>query len=234
MRYQLHIAYRNRLDLLRDAMGSLRDIGNFHIWPNNGAPSLPNPEVDIDIPVGTKITPLPDISPISVINMMMHSSVQQGDDVMFWAHNDCFAEPGAAAEFKAATEQLHASGTKWGVYFSLYDILCAINVKAIKEVGYFDPMFFQYTADVEYYYRMKRSGYAVETWLPGRDGRIKHRGSMTVRSDGVFNYATQWRERTRFDKNYYALKWGAAPGGELFAEPFQDYRPVKRSDGLAW
>lgn len=215
MNYKLHIAYRNRVDLLRDAVNSTIDIGNVHLWPNNGA------EVVTDLPVALHVLPV--MSPISVINMMIQSS--WNDDVMFWAHNDCFCHPGVAAEFKVATEALFATDKKWGVHWSLYDILCAFNMKAVREVGYWDPMFFQYTADAEYYFRMTHAGYSQEQWPPGRDGRVEHRGSMTVRSDGVFNHMTQWRERTRFDKLYYKMKWGGDPGQESFAIPFADFTP---------
>lgn len=222
MKYKLHIAYRNRVDLLRDAVNSTSDIGNLHLWPNNGAELVP------DLP--GVVHELPALSPVSVINMMIQSSWD--DDVMFWAHNDCFAHPNAAADFKAATEALYATDKKWGVHWSIYDILCAFNMKAVREVGYWDPMFFQYTADAEYYMRMTKAGYSQEQWAPGRDGRVEHRGSMTVRSDQVFNHATQWRERTKFDKSYYAMKWGGAPGGERFATPFEDFHP--KAGPLAW
>lgn len=215
MKYKLHIAYRNREDLLREAVESTRDIGNIHLWPNNGAdvPGIENVTVRV----------LPVMSPISVINMMIQSSWD--DDVMFWAHNDCFAHPGAAGDFLKATEALYATDKKWGVHWTLYDILCAFNMKAIREVGYWDPMFFQYTADAEYYFRLTNAGYSHEQWENGRDGRVEHRGSMTVRSDGVFNHLTQWRERERFDRKYYKFKWGGDIGNEQFATPFADFTP---------
>lgn len=217
MKYKLHIAYRNREDLLRDAVKSVGEIGNLHLWPNNGA------QVLADVPCQV-VHPLPDMSPISVINMMIQSSWD--DDVMFWAHNDCFAHPGAAVEFKAATEALFASDVKWGVHFSLYDVLCAFNMKAVREIGYWDPMFFQYTADNDYYHRLVSAGYSQMQWDKGRDGRhVEHRGSMTVRSDPLFNHITQWRERTRFDKNYYKLKWGGDVSHENYTAPFADFRP---------
>jgi hypothetical protein len=125
MKYKLHIAYRNREDLTREAVASVRDIGNSHLWPNNGAQALDLPDIEQHV--------LPDMSPVSVINMMTQASWD--DDVMFWAHNDCFAHPGAAADFLKATEELFVSDKKWGVHFSLYDTLCAFNMRAVREIG---------------------------------------------------------------------------------------------------
>lgn len=214
MKYKLHVAYRNREDLTCEAIESVRDIGNIHLWPNNGAKALDIPGIEQHV--------LPDLSPISVLNMMIQSSWD--DDVMFWAHNDCFAQPGAAAEFLQKTNDLFLSDVKWGVYFSLYDILCAFNMKAVREIGYWDPVFFQYTADNDYYHRIINAGYTIEQWPEGRV-RVEHRGSMTVRSDPVFNYVTQFRERQRIDKLYYALKWGGLVGQETNATPFADFTP---------
>lgn len=212
MKSKLHIAYANRPDLTLEALASTREIGNVHLWPNNGAP-------DIAVPDDVTVRRLPAMSPIDVINMMIQSSWD--DDVMFWAHNDAFCHPGVAREFFDIVEAQHNSTEKWGVYFSLYDILCAFNMEAVREVGYWDPMFFQYTADPDYYHRMTIGGWPIKQWPEGRDGRVEHRGSMTIRSDKEFNHRVQWREKTKFDKNYYALKWGGLPGAETYPRPFE-------------
>lgn len=224
MRYKLHVAYRNREDLTREAIESVRDIGNIHLWPNNGAKALDIPGIEQHV--------LPDMSPISVLNMMIQSSWD--DDVMFWAHNDCFAHPGVAAAFFKATETLSADKS-WGVHFSLYDILCAFNMNAVREIGYWDPVFFQYTADNDYYHRLRHGGFREVQWPEGRDGRVEHRGSMTIRSDPMFNYITKWRERQRTDKNYYQFKWGGLVGEEQFQKPYQDFvhRPGPTQGGRA-
>lgn len=217
MRYKTHIAYCNREDLTREAIASISDIGNINLWPNNGATALDIPNITQHV--------LPNMAPTSVINMMIQSSWD--DDVMFWAHNDCFAHPGVAASFLRATEVLYAADQSWGVHFSLYDILCAFNMKAVRAIGYWDPMFFQYTADNDYYHRLRHAGFREVQWPEGRDGRVEHRGSMTVRSDPLFNHRTQWRERTGFDKSYYRVKWGGTVGQEQFQTPFEDFATRK-------
>lgn len=225
MKYKLHIAWANNEELTRAAVASAADIGNIHLWPNNGAGVL------TDLPV-VKQTVLPEITPVSVINMMIQSSWD--DDVMFWMHNDGFARPGIAQKFleTVTAHHLDPNDEKWGAIFTKYDVLCAFNMKAVREVGYWDAMFFQYTADPEYYGRMARAGWRFvnnpEMWGDG----VEHRGSMTVRTDKLFNFRTQWRERTRFDKKYYEFKWGGQIGHETFSKPFEDFRPPKGK--LAW
>jgi hypothetical protein len=101
-------------------------------------------------------------------------------------------------------------------------------MKAVREIGYWDAMFFQYTADPEYYHRMKLAGYSIEEFGPGvvhrtgayKEGDRQDDGSATVRSDPLFNLRTQWRESTGFDKAYYRLKWGGNPGAETYDRPF--------------
>lgn len=222
MKHKLHFAYANREDLLKEAVESARDIGHIHLWPNNGA----KPVDDI-----TDVTyhQLPDMAPVGVINMMIQSSWD--DDVMFWMHNDGLAKPGIADDFKHFVLGIHEHHkSDWGVIFSLYDILCAFNMKAVRAVGYWDPMFFQYTADMDYYHRLTAAGFPSIQYGPGRDG-VEHRGSMTVRSNHLFNHITQWREGTRFDKKYYAMKWGGDCSNEKFARPFQNFIP---KEGLVW
>jgi hypothetical protein len=211
MNYKLHIPFINREDLLRDAVESTRAIGNVHVWAGAG---LPSPDI-----AGVTHHRLPPMSAVDTINMMIQSSWD--DDVMFWAHNDCFAHPGVAEGFLAYVQTLDG---QWGLCETLYDVLCAFNMKAVREVGYWDPMFFQYTADPDYYYRLKVAGYRTAQFPNGRDGRVEHRGSMTVRSDKLFNHRVQFRERTKFDKAYYALKWGGLPGGERFQRAFADFK----------
>lgn len=220
MKYKLHIAYANREDLAREAIDSARDIGNIHLWPNGGAEALDGVSV-------TKQTVLPLLTPVCVINMMIQSSWD--DDVMFWMHNDAFARPGVAADFLKSVEALAASDKKWGVCFTTYDVLCAFNMKAVREVGYWDPMFFQYTADPDYYHRLTAGGWELLNWEKAHEGGVEHRGSMTVRSDKLFNHFVQWRERDKFDKRYYAFKWGGSIAHETFKTPFED---VNSGSGL--
>lgn len=224
MKYKLHIPYANRIELLRDAVELARDIGNIHVW-SDGAP-LPDPPIE-----NATLHDLPPVTAVDVINHMIKSSLDDNDDVMFWMHNDGFAKPGIAKDFLSFTTGIFNSRTDghWGVIFTMYDILCAFNMKAVRELGYWDNMFFQYVADVDYYHRMRKAGLDIIEY--GKAG-ILHRnaevtpehdhgggGSNTIKADPLFNYRTQWRNRTKFDDAYFQFKWGAPKHG--YEQPLQ-------------
>ena len=212
MKYKLHMAYANRFDLAVEACASVERIGNIHLWPNG------EPEPDCAIAHIDEVHHMPPMAPVSLINCMIKESWD--DDVMFWMHNDALALPGVDKRVINKVHELHASDKKWGVLFTHYDVLCAFNMKCVREIGYWDPMFFQYTADVEYYHRMNAAGWSFEEFGPGvvhrngpyTPGDREDDGSATVRSDPTFNLRTRFREESLFDKRYFELKWGALPG----------------------
>jgi hypothetical protein len=221
MNYKLHMAYANREDLAVEAVGSVLDIGNIILWPNgDNADQLGN------IAGVRSVRRMPPMAPVSLINLMIHDSWH--DDVMFWMHNDALALPGVANRMLQRVRELHASDKKWGVLFTHYDVLCAFNMKCVREIGYWDPMFFQYVADVEYYHRMRKAGWTTEEFGPGvvhrvgpyKPGDPENDGSVTVRSDPLFAHRTAFRGQTQFDNQYYELKWGGFPGREKYDRPF--------------
>jgi len=215
VQYKLHIAFASRPDMVDDAVESVDAIGNIHLWPNGD-----NWQYLRTRCVGlADVHRLPPMAPVSIINLLLHKSWD--DDVMFWMHNDAYAKPGVAKRLLQHVTDLHNSDKKWGAVFTHYDVLCALNMKAVREIGFWDPMFFQYTADVEYYGRMRAAGWEIDESTFGKDDVEHRQGSITVQSDPSFNYRTQWRERTNFDKNYHVLKWGSWPGQPFkYSTPF--------------
>lgn len=203
MNYKLHIPFVNREDLLREAVESVRDIGHIHIW-------LDGVETAPDI-YGVTFHYLPPLPFTSVMNLMMQASVQM-DDVMFFMHNDGLAQNDSAQKFLRYVIEKQLKADRWGVIFTNYDVLCAFNVAALKDVGYWDTMFMQYTSDVDYYHRLASAG-----WQPDQfacDILHQNEASNTVKADPIFNARTQWREGTGFDKQYYNWKFGGMPGEE--------------------
>lgn len=236
MKYKLHCLYANREDMMRRAVEQVRDIGNIHLWPNGNAhdPGVPD----------TTVHMLPPISIVSAINLAIQSSWD--DDLMYWMHNDAFVMPGVAKEFRERCEA--EADAQWGVYFTCYDVLCCFNMRAVREVGFWDPMYFQYTSDVDYYRTLHVSGWPCRDFGPGvlhlsgnmtapaeaqtiPAGAPAHErarisamqlggGSATIRADSLFNMRTQFRASTGFDKAYYEMKWGGPEGKEHWTKPF--------------
>ena len=202
--------------MLRDAVESARGIGNIHVW-GDGVPVPP------DL---ADVTPhaLPSLPATSVLNLMIQSSWD--DDVMFWLHNDGLILPGVAPKFMQHVHDLPAE-KRWGVVFTHYDVLCAFNMRAVREVGYWDTMFFQYTADVDYYRRLLIANWPILQFGDGNDDSVLHRrpdgsgggGSNTIQADALYNYRVQWRSRTGFDRSYFMCKWGL---------PDRDWKEINR------
>lgn len=214
MKYKLHIPFGSRTDLLRKAVESARDIGNINLWADGVDCPRDIPDVTIHEPGLVTI--------VSLINMCLKSSWE--DDVCFLMHNDAEAKPGVAKQFIDYVTGLveREPDRKWGVAFTHYDTLCAFNMKAIHACGYWDTMYFQYTADTDYYRTLKVSGWEVIDWPNGhvfRDG-VVHHGSSSIKSDRLHAHKVRFINRTNFTKGYYILKWGGPEGHEMWKRPF--------------
>src|ERR1700676_4258819 len=212
MKYKLHIPFGSRLDLLEEAVHAVRDIGNIHLGAD-GIDCPPIPDVVVHEP-GL-------VSCVSLINMCIKSSWD--DDVMFLCHNDAFAKEGVAKKMLDYTRNAFETDKQWGFIRSHYDVLAAYNMTAIRDTGYWDVMYFQYRADVDYYHLLKTRGWhELDSGL--NDGVI-HNGQESVKSDPLFNYRTQFRNSVDFDGRYYQMKWGGDPGHERYSKPFENFRP---------
>jgi len=223
MHYKLHIPFMNREDLLRDAIESARPIGNIHVWAN----TVPSPDI-----AGVGHHALPPLPNVAVFNLMIQSS--WNDDVMLWLHNDGLILPGVGERFLSyVTERLDQ---RWGMVMTTYDVLCAFNMRAVREVGYWDTMFFQYTVDVDYYRRLLLANWPILQFGPGNNEEVQHRkpngdphgGSNTIQADPLYNYRIQLRNHTGIDGAYFMCKWGLhekhwADINAGFKRPFDDF-----------
>lgn len=213
MKYKLHIPFGSRIDLLRSAVELARDIGNIHLWANG----IRCPR---DIPmVATHEPGL--VSIVSLMNICLQTS--RDDDVAFFMHNDAEAKPGIAAKFRDFVQDAFKGTEKWGMAMTHYDVLCAVNMAAVRAVGGWDPMYFQYWADLDYYRTLRMAGWnELQSGL--YDGVIHH-NSQTVKSDALFRLRTTIREMSGIDAAYYACKWGGLLHQETFTRPFQNFNP---------
>lgn len=222
--YKLHIAYMNREDLLRDAVESARLIGNIHLWSDG----VPSPDI-----AGVEHHALPPLPNVAVFNLMIQSSWD--DDWMLWLHNDGLILPGVADRFMAYLSDLPAD-KRWGLVMTTYDVLCAFNMRAVREVGYWDTMFFQYTVDVDYYRRLLLADWPILQFGNGNNEDVQHRkpngdphgGSNTIQADALYNYRIQLRNHTGIDGAYFMCKWGVhekhwADVNQGFKTPFEDF-----------
>jgi len=219
MKHKLHVTFATRDDMVRKAVESVRDIGNIHVWADGRAsPDISGVEHHSPGLVGI----------VPMMNMCIKTS--WADDVMFWMHDDAEALPGVAKQFREYVEgRLHKH---WGLIFTNGDKLCAFNMRAVREVGWWDTMFFQYEADIDYHYRLRLAGWPPEFSPFG--GGVIHAAAQTGSADrqhgGDPNYMKriQFIDGCQFQYHYYEFKWGGKRGEERFSVPFQDNKALAR------
>ena len=211
MKYKVHVTSATRDDLVLRAIDSVRDIGNIHLWVD-GRDSPDISGVEHHSPGRVGIVPM--------LNMCIKTSWH--DDVMFWMHEDAEAAPGVAKRFVELVEK--QINERWGVYFTNGDKLCAFNMRAVRQVGWWDVMFLQYGADIDYYRRLVLGHWQVRhshlevrhtEHMTGSEGRL-HAG------DPEYMRKIQFIDFTQFLHHYYEYKWGGERGKERFIVPFSE------------
>jgi len=150
------------------------------------------------------------------MNLLQRMAAERSCDSLIYMHNDAEAAPGTPERFLATLEEAVAARRRWGVAFTHYDTLAAVNMTMVSEVGPWDTLLPQYFADNDYYRRVRLAGYEViETGLP-----VIHAegGSNTIKSDRrrlFLNSVT-----FPLYEKYYTTKWGGSPGRETYRNAF--------------
>lgn len=130
------------------------------------------------------------------------------------SHSDAVIPSGAIKQVLDCARGAEALGRKWGVVYSLYDVLAVYNPVAGEDIGGYDTNFANYFSDNDFYRRLKLSGYE----LIESNVKVDHIGSQTVNSDPYLKYVTGIT--FPLARQYYVAKWGGDPGKEMFREPF--------------
>lgn len=211
MNYLLGIPFANRDDLLRRAVDSVRTMWPYTVIIDNSEVGLDRSAWPVDITV-----PQVPLSFSQTMNLLQRLAKARRCDVLCYMHNDAEACEGTADRFLSMLEEAVASTPRWGIAFTHYDTLAAVNMRMVDELGPWDTTLPQYFADNDYYRRIRLGGWEViETGLPVNhvDG-----GSRTIHSDGrrmLLNSVT-----FPLYERYYAAKWGGTPGRETYHRPF--------------
>ncbi|HEY1430167.1 MAG TPA: hypothetical protein VGF39_00820 [Stellaceae bacterium] len=177
MRFLLGIPFVNRRDLLERAVASVPAMHDrLVIIDNSGYRELRNRKAITNEIVYEPPVPLTFVQSMNLLQQMAHEA---RCDVLCFMHNDAEAEPGMDLRFRECVENEWRSNPKFGVLFTHYDTLSAINMTAIRKIGPWDNLFSGYFADREYYARLRRYGFEeIQT-----DIRVIHHGSMTIKTD---------------------------------------------------
>lgn len=215
MKYLLGIPFVNRPDLLRRALASVRLL-----WPHafilDNSPAGEIAASPADWPVAVKHVPGVSLSFSQSMNFIQNAALAGDCEVCLFMHNDAEARPGVAKKLLDRLAAALAEGRNWGVAFTCYDTLAALNLRAVRKVGAWDSNLPQYFADNDYYRRLQLAGFEViETGLP-----VLHHNdaSSTIKSDAerAFLNAITFP----LYEEYYRRKWGGTPGKETFIKSF--------------
>lgn len=129
-------------------------------------------------------------------------------------HNDAVIPPGAIQELLAYARRVDAYDKRWGVLWTLYDVLCVYNPIAADDIGGFDTNFSAYYSDNDFYHRLrKRNWETINTGI-----KVGHVGSQTINSDPELGRAVSFS--MDFYKSMFVAKWGGEPDHEKFDRPY--------------
>lgn len=201
--FSAYILHTNRPDLTRKAFDSIRDLmPDIAIIDNAG---------DLEDFPCSIVRPHVPLSATQSINFCLTNGLRLQNKFILWMHNDAEAHPGSAL---ALAERARTEPSKWGVLFTNYDSFSAINLEAVKDIGFWDTNFHHYASDNDFYQRMKLEGYGcLDTGIP-----VTHHGSQTIKSDPdrLFMNSILFPA----DIAYFRAKWGGEPGQEKFQKAF--------------
>lgn len=207
--FSAFIPHVYREDLLRRAVASVPEYHeNLSIIDNSPYGLFDNYRVSIFRP------PVP-LTCSQTFNLIMRITRERGQKICIWMHSDAEAGPGVAEALLSFVRQYTAEGREWGVLWTYYDTLCALNTELLDVIGDWDTTLPQYYCDTDWYYRVKLAGWeCIDTNLTD----VKHEGSATINSSPF----RKLHNSVTFPlyRQYYLSKWGGDPGQEKFTRPF--------------
>lgn len=226
MKYIVGIPYRNRIDLLQDAINSIKYYwDNLVLIDNSGCQELSTQGFGKDFLVIEPIVPL---TFTQSQNAFIRMANERACDFYMYMHNDAVAENGTPEKLLELIQQLFDVKRNWGAVFTKAvagfhpDLLAAYNMEAVNNVGLYDTVFHDYFTDCDYYRRMIIKGYE----MINSELKLRHqnKGSNTVNSDD--NLLFIFQKTFPLYRNYYISKWGGDAGRETYTVPFNAQHSV--------
>lgn len=163
LRYALFIGHRVNWDITLKALLSSIELGptNIRLIDMSGSTSLStNPSNQVPEGVIVLDTPITPLSFSQMQEYMRKSAINEGLDVYFWIHSDVILSKGTATKALESVEVMSTIDPNWGILFFSYDLFCAFNVEAIKNLSW-DTYIPHYKADYDYYLSMHLSNHTM-------------------------------------------------------------------------
>ncbi len=201
----------NRPDLLRAVVAAVRPLWRNLIIVDNSPDCWVNesdyPEVEVYTP------PVPFLFS-QTMNWEMEEAARRGKTFCIHMHSDAVIPEGACEALLTYARNIHNTHPKWGVIYTLYDVLAVYNPLVLKDIGGYDTNFPAYFSDNDWYRRLELAG-----WERFNSGvNIGHHGSQTINSDPYLRHVNS--VTFPLYRSYYQQKWGGLPGEETYNHPF--------------
>lgn len=211
LNYRAVIIYTNDFERFEKAVDSLQPIWkNLTIIDNsiNKSVKLRFPNADIyETPVQFTCS--------QSFNTAQNIARLYNVDVLLMAHGDM--EVKDANKLEGFLNYLEGIKERdWGVVFTHYDSLMAINMDCADVIGPWDNNITHYPIDVDYYYRIKKYGYKFIDY--GGDW-VDHHASATIRKNVIMDYINMIHQNG-CNNEYYQKKWGGCRDQEKWDFPF--------------
>lgn len=210
--FYVYMRVENRFDLLRNAVNSIPEF-----WPLLTVVDNSPKGIDIELPCTIFRPPVP-LTFTQSHNWFFKNAKEKGAKFILWMHMDAEAVDNGHLRLLEFTRKIVAEGRKWGLVWTNYDSLAAVNLDMIADVGGYDTIFPKYFCDNDHTRRMRLAGW--ETINSGI--YTKHIGSQTILSDPTLKFLNE--VTFPLYQKYYEIKWGGSPEKETYLTPFN--RPV--------
>ena len=213
--FRVYMRVENRRDLLDKAIASIPEF-----WPLlTVVDNSPDGMCD-GLPDGITVMrgPVP-LTFTQSHNWFYQDAKQRGAKFILWMHTDAEAIDGGHLRLLELARQYTAEGRKWGLIWTIYDSLCALNLEMIADVGGYDTIFPKYFCDNDHTRRMRLAGW--ETIDSGIN--TNHIGSQSILSDPKAKFLND--VTFPLYRQYYIRKWGGEPDRETFTVPFNGAMP---------
>lgn len=213
--------YVNRPELLRRAVEAFPAL-----WPELTVVDNSGYGIDTELPDSVSVfrPPVPLLYSQSM-NWMLADAQRKEVKFIIHFHSDANStNPDAVQQLIDYARRDLAAGLRRACWWTYYDILWAISVEALADIGGCDTHFRDYFTDQDLKRRWHLAGWETHnTHIQG----ISHEGSATINSDAKLREINA-RLFTLYGAIYCA-KWGGGAGEEVFIHPFNnpelDLRP---------
>jgi hypothetical protein len=207
--FAAYIPVVNRFDLLANVIDSLPGYVHEELTVIDNSGKRLNLQG-----VGDAYSGLVPMTFTQSMNWEFKDAILRGKKFALHMHSDAVIPEGAVDKLFEKAREIDASGRKWGVIYTFYDIMAVYNPLAAEDVGGYDTVFPAYFSDCDYYRRLRLAGWeTIDTGI-----EVGHIGSQTINSDPELKALNNIT--FPLYRQYYIAKWGGEPGHETFASAF--------------